>query len=127
MYENKPIRVIKRYPNRRLYDIDSSRYVNLSDLRQLVLDGVRFQVLVEKTQEDQTKNVLMQIFLELEMSGQPIFSDQSLRNLIVMNSTMSNDVTESYLSRLFNFLNLSSISFKWNTHKHIYILVLFVK
>lgn len=108
MYENKPIRVIKRYPNRRLYDIDSSRYVNLSDLRQLVLDGVRFQVLVEKTQEDQTKNVLMQIFLELEMSGQPIFSDQSLRNLIVMNSTMSNDVIESYLSRLFNFLNLSS-------------------
>ena len=105
MYENKPIRVIKRYPNRRLYDVDTSRYVNLSDLRQLVLDGVRFQVIVDKTQEDQTKNVLLQIFLELEMSGQPIFSDQSLKNLILLNNAVSGGLANSYLSQWMSFVS----------------------
>ena len=98
MLEKNVVRVIKRYPNRRLYDVDSSRYVNLNDLRLLVIDGIKFQVVVEKTKEDQTKSVLMQIFLELEMCGQPLFSDQSLKNLIVLNSTLSNDMAKSYLS-----------------------------
>jgi polyhydroxyalkanoate synthesis repressor PhaR len=96
-------RIIKRYPNRRLYDVHASKYVNLTDLRELIISGESFQVLVDKTNEDQTKNVLMQIFLELELSGQPIFSDQSLKNLIVMNNTLSNDLAQSYLSRTFEF------------------------
>jgi polyhydroxyalkanoate synthesis repressor PhaR len=101
MVEKNVARVIKRYPNRRRYDVDASRYVNLNDLRLLVIDGIKFQVVVEKTQEDQTKSVLMQIFLELEMGGQPLFSDQSLKNLIVLNSTLSNDMAKSYLSSSF--------------------------
>ena len=105
MVEKNVARVIKRYPNRRLYDIETSRYVNLNDLRQLVIDGVKFQVVVEKTQEDQTKSVLMQIFLELEMKGQPLFSNQSLKNLIVLNSTLSNEMAKSYLSRSFAMFN----------------------
>ncbi len=51
-----------------------------------MIDGVKFQVVVAKTQEAQTKSVLMQIFLELEMGGHPLFSDQSLKNLIVLSS-----------------------------------------
>jgi polyhydroxyalkanoate synthesis repressor PhaR len=101
MLEPVITRIIKRYPNRRLYDVHASKYVNLADLRELVVAGVSFQVLVDKTNEDQTKNVLMQIFLELELGGQPIFSDQSLKNLIVMNNTFSNDLTQTYLSRTF--------------------------
>lgn len=102
MFTPKPVRIIKRYPNRRLYDVEQSRYVNLTDLRNLIVEGAEIQVLVDKTQEDQTKSILMQIFLELELSGEPLFSDQSLRNLIVMNNTCSNDLTKAYLSRFFN-------------------------
>ena len=51
-----------------------------------MIDGVKFQVVVEKTQEAQTKSVLMQIFLGLEMGGHPLFFDQSLKNLIVLSS-----------------------------------------
>ena len=102
MFNNNPIRIIKRYYNRRLYDSSASKYVNLAYLRQLVIDGVEFKVLVEKTNEDQTKNVLMQIFLELEMSGHPIFSDQSLKNLIVLNQMISKDFSQNYLSQIFS-------------------------
>jgi polyhydroxyalkanoate synthesis repressor PhaR len=103
MLEPVITRIIKRYPNRRLYDVHASKYVNLADLRELVVAGVSFQVLVDKTNEDQTKNVLMQIFLELEMSGHPIFSDQSLKNLIVMNQMISKDFFQNYLSQIFSF------------------------
>ena len=108
MTETSQTRLIKRYPNRRLYDVQASRYVNLADIRKLVIDGHEIKVLVEKTNEDQTKNVLMQIFLELEMGGAPIFSNQSLKNLIMVNSTLSNDLTQNYLSRFFDFLRLGS-------------------
>ena len=103
MLEQTPLRLIKRYPNRRLYDVQASKYVNLADIRKLVVEGVTFQVLVEKTNEDLTKNVLLQIFLDLELSGKHIFSDQALKNLIVMNNTFSSGMTESYLSKFFGF------------------------
>jgi polyhydroxyalkanoate synthesis repressor PhaR len=106
MLKSRTIRLIRRYPNRRLYDVTESRYVNLEDLHQLVKQGVEFQVLVDKTNQDQTKSVLMQIFLDLEMSGKPIFSDQSLKNLIVMNHSLKNELTQSYLSRLFSFFTI---------------------
>lgn len=79
----------------------------MADLRQLVVEGVEIQVLVDKTNEDQTKSVLMQIFLELELSGQPIFSNQSLKSLILMNNTVSNGLMQSYLGRLFSFFKFS--------------------
>lgn len=103
MLDSAPIRLIRRYPNRRLYDVHASTYVNLAEIRQLVIDGAKIQVLVEKTNEDQTKKVLLQIFLDLELSGRPIFSDQALKNLIVMNNSFSNGMTESYLTKFFDF------------------------
>ena len=108
MLEPAPIRLIKRYPNRRLYDVHASRYVNLGDIRQLVIEGEKIQVLVEKTNEDLTKNVLLQIFLDLELSGRPIFTDQALKNLIVVNNTFSRGMTESYLSNFFGFFKRES-------------------
>jgi polyhydroxyalkanoate synthesis repressor PhaR len=103
MFESPPIRLIRRYPNRRLYDVQTSRYVNFADLRELVIQGENIQVLVEKTNEDLTKNVLLQIFLDLELSGRPVFTDQALKNLIVMNNTFSSGITQSYLSKFFGF------------------------
>jgi polyhydroxyalkanoate synthesis repressor PhaR len=106
MLESVPYRLIKRYPNRRLYDVHASKYVNLAEVRQLVIQGEEIKVLVENTNEDQTKSVLMQIFLDLELSGQPIFTDQALKNLIVLNNTFTKGLTQSYLAKFFAFYNV---------------------
>jgi polyhydroxyalkanoate synthesis repressor PhaR len=84
-----PQRVIKKYPNRRLYDETDSKYINFSDLHQLILDGKEFKVLVNKTNEDQTLQLMLQIFLDLELGGQHLFSDESLRSLIVLRNSPS--------------------------------------
>ena len=71
-------RIIKKYPNRRLYDETNSKYVNFSELKDLLFKGENFKVIVDKTGEDQTAKVLLQIFLDLELSGKYIFSNQDL-------------------------------------------------
>jgi polyhydroxyalkanoate synthesis repressor PhaR len=75
-------RVIKKYPNRRLYDTQTSAYVTLADIKKLVMDQTTFQVLDAKTGEDLTRNILMQIILEEESGGMPIFSTQTLSQII---------------------------------------------
>ena len=75
-------RVIKKYANRRLYDTSESRYVALDDIRQLVVDGVRFRVIDAKSGDDISHSILLQIILEQEDKGQPIFSTRLLENII---------------------------------------------
>ncbi len=78
---SKP-RTIKKYPNRRLYDTEISKYITLSDVQQLVLDHVNFEVLDVKTQESITRSILLQIIIEQEERGEPILSAQVLTQLI---------------------------------------------
>lgn len=75
-------RVIKKYPNRRLYDTNESKYVTLNDVRHLVLEGVPFCVIDKKTEEDITRNILLQIIIEQEDSGEPIFTTDVLEKII---------------------------------------------
>ncbi|WP_047249008.1 polyhydroxyalkanoate synthesis repressor PhaR [Chromobacterium subtsugae] len=75
-------RVIKKYPNRRLYDTATSSYITLGDVKQLVLDNVDIQVQDAKTQEDITRGVLLQIILEEENGGMPMFSYEVLTQFI---------------------------------------------
>ena len=75
-------RIIKKYPNRRLYDTEISAYVTLGELRQLVMDNDDFQVVDAKTGQDITHNVLLQIITEQEHSNPPMFSNQFLAQLI---------------------------------------------
>jgi polyhydroxyalkanoate synthesis repressor PhaR len=75
-------RVIKKYPNRRLYDTDTSSYITLVEVKQLVLDSQPFVVRDAKTSEDLTRSILLQIILEEETGGVPIFSEQMLAQLI---------------------------------------------
>ncbi len=75
-------RVIKKYPNRRLYDTDSSSYVTLADIKQLVMKGQAFVVRDAKTDADLTRSILLQIILEEEAGGAPIFSEAALSNII---------------------------------------------
>lgn len=75
-------RVIKKYPNRRLYDTRVSSYITLEEVRQLVLSGEPFEVRDAKTSEDLTRAVLLQIIAEYEQHGQPIFSTTLLSQII---------------------------------------------
>jgi len=75
-------RVIKKYPNRRLYDTDSSTYITLADVKQLVMGMADFVVRDAKTNEDLTRSILLQIILEEETGGAPIFTEAVLGNII---------------------------------------------
>lgn len=75
-------RVIKKYPNRRLYDTHTSSYITLSDVKQLVLDGIDISIVDAKTNEDLTRSVLLQIILEEEAGGMPMFSYDVLTQII---------------------------------------------
>lgn len=75
-------RVIKKYPNRRLYDTNTSTYITLAEVKGLVMDMEPFVVLDAKTGHDLTRSILLQIILEEETAGVPLFSEQILANLI---------------------------------------------
>ena len=75
-------RVIKKYPNRRLYDTEESRYVTLCDIRKLVVEELRFCVIDKKTGEDITRSILLQIITEQEDCGQPLFTIDALEKII---------------------------------------------
>lgn len=75
-------RTIKKYPNRRLYDTEESRYITLSDVRKLVLEKVDFVVIDKKSGQDITRNILLQVISEQEQSGDPIMSRDFLSHVI---------------------------------------------
>ncbi len=75
-------RLIKKYPNRRLYNTETSTYITLSDVKQLVLDQEDFKVLDAKTNDDLTRSILLQIILEEESGGLPMFSSVMLSQII---------------------------------------------
>jgi len=77
-----PVRVLKKYPNRRLYDTQTSSYITLVDVKRMVLDGQAFEVLDAKTSEDLTRSILLQIILEEESGGLPMFSSEALAQII---------------------------------------------
>ncbi|HMV18752.1 MAG TPA: polyhydroxyalkanoate synthesis repressor PhaR [Zoogloea sp.] len=76
------VRLIKKYPNRRLYDTQTSSYITLADVKQLVLEHGSFQVVDAKTGEELTRNILLQIILEEEAGGAPMFTSDLLSQMI---------------------------------------------
>ncbi len=75
-------RVIKKYPNRRLYDTEISKYITLDNVRQLVMDSIDLAVKDVKTNEDLTRGILLQIIAEQEHDGEPFFSASALSQII---------------------------------------------
>ncbi len=76
------VRTIKKYPNRRLYDTENSNYVTLAEIKKLVMAASPVVVLDAKTGEDLTRSILLQIILEEESAGVPMFSEAVLSNII---------------------------------------------
>ena len=77
-----PVRMIKKYPNRRLYDTKTSSYITLADVKQMVVKNEDFQVVDAKSSEDLTRQILLQIILEEESAGAPMFSSDLLSQMI---------------------------------------------
>jgi polyhydroxyalkanoate synthesis repressor PhaR len=75
-------RLIKKYPNRRLYDTAESRYITLDEVRQMVLEEIPFKVIDRQSEEDITRNILLQIIMEQESGGEPLFSADVLARFI---------------------------------------------
>jgi len=75
-------RILKKYPNRRLYDTRASSYITLADVKKMVLDNEQFEVRDAKSGEELTRSILLQIILEEETGGVPMFSSQTLAQII---------------------------------------------
>ena len=93
-------RLIKKYPNRRLYDTESSAYITIEDVKKLVLDQVAFKVEDAKTHDDLTRSILLQIILEEESAqGAPMFSCDMLTNIIRFYGNTMQGMMGNYLDK----------------------------
>jgi polyhydroxyalkanoate synthesis repressor PhaR len=92
-------RVIKKYPNRRLYDTEISSYITIEDVRQLIVEGESFEVRDAKTGEDLTRQVLLQIIAEHEQDGEPMLSTQLLSQIIRFYGDSLQGFMGNYLER----------------------------
>ena len=79
---SEPVRLIKKYPNRRLYDTKTSAYITLGDVKDLVLKFEVFKVVDAKTGDDLTRSILLQIILEEETGGAPLFTSELLSGFV---------------------------------------------
>src|SRR5881394_682223 len=93
------LRLIKKYPNRRLYDTKTSSYITLVDVKQMVLKQEEFQVVDAKSGDDLTRPILLQIILDEESGGMPLFSSDLLSQLIRSYGNAMQGMMGSYLER----------------------------
>lgn len=103
-------RVIKKYPNRRLYDTQTSAYITLADVRELVMSRSPFLVRDAKSGEDLTRSILLQIILEEEAGGAPMFTEQVLANIIRFYGHAMQGFMGTYLEK--NIQNLMEVQTK---------------
>ena len=93
------VRLIKKYPTRRLSDTQTSTYITLSDVKQLVLDHELFKVVDAKSGDDLTRSILLQIILEEESGGVPMFSSTMLAQVIRFYGHAMQGIMGSYLEK----------------------------
>src|SRR6476620_10791936 len=93
------LRILKKYPNRRLYDTEVSSYITLAEVKAMVLQGLDFEVRDAKTGEDLTRSILLQIILEEETGGVPIFSAPMLSQIIRFYGHAMQGMMGSYLEK----------------------------
>ncbi len=94
-----PVRTIKKYPNRRLYDTAVSRYITVADVRDLVMKGIEFKVIDANSSDDITRPTLLQIILEQESGGQPLFTADILSKMIRFYGDSIQGVFSTYLEK----------------------------
>jgi polyhydroxyalkanoate synthesis repressor PhaR len=98
-------RVVKKYPNRRLYDTVESRYITLADIRRLVMEKINFVVIDKKSQEDITRAILLQVISEQEHVGEPLMSQDFLSQVIRSYGGAMQCLVGSYLEQSLKLLS----------------------
>jgi polyhydroxyalkanoate synthesis repressor PhaR len=93
------VRMIKKYPNRRLYDTANSGYITLADVKQMVLENIEFQVIDAKTGDDLTRSILLQIILDEEGGGVPMFSSEMLSQMIRFYGSAQQTIMGQYMEQ----------------------------
>lgn len=93
------VRTLKKYPNRRLYDTQTSSYITLADVKKMVMEHERFVVRDAKSGDDLTRSILLQIILEEESGGAPVFSEQMLAQIIRFYGHTMQGLMGSYLEK----------------------------
>jgi len=93
------VRLIKKYPNRRLYDTTNSGYITLADVKEMVLEGIDFQVVDAKSSEDLTRSILLQIILDEESGGVPMFSSEMLAQMIRFYGSAQQTIMGQYIEQ----------------------------
>ncbi len=103
------LRTIKKYPNRRLYDTQTSSYITLTEVKDMVMAVENFVVLDAKTGEDLTRSILLQIILEEESAGLPMFSSQALAQIIRFYGHTMQGMMGNYLEKnIQSFIDLQA-------------------
>jgi polyhydroxyalkanoate synthesis repressor PhaR len=92
-------RIIKKYPNRRLYDTANSGYITLVDVKQMVLDNIDFQVVDAKSGDDLTRSILLQIILDEESGGVPMWSSEMLAQMIRFYGSAQQTIMGQYMEQ----------------------------
>ena len=106
------VRMIKKYPNRRLYDTEISSYITLDEVKTLVLNHVAFKVVDAKTEEDVTDVVLLQIINEQEAGQSPIFTTAILQNMIRFYGNPLQKPMSEFLEKSFSYFGKNPQEFK---------------
>ena len=99
------IRVIKKYPNRRVYDTQQSKYIKIDDIRDMVIAGIAFKVIDSQSKKDVTRSVLLQIILEQESDNNPLFTSENLQHFIRYYSQNHHQMFSEYLTQSLSFFN----------------------
>ena len=94
------LRIIKKYPNRRLYDTQISRYITLANVRNLVKQGTEFKVIDANSHEDITRGILLQIIVDQETGSEPLFTTEILSKMIRFYGDSVQGVFSSYLDKI---------------------------
>ena len=113
---SESVRLIKKYPNRRLYDTRTSAYITLNDVKDLVLSLVNFKVMDAKTSEDLTRSILLQIITEEETTGVPLFTTELLSQMIRFYGHSMQVMLGKYLET--NIKSFSDFQYKLQEQSH---------
>lgn len=93
-------RIIKKYPNRRLYDTEISRYITLANVRDLVKHGTAFTVIDANSQEDITRSILLQVIVDQETDSNPLFTTEILSKMIRFYGDSAQNIFSNYLENI---------------------------
>lgn len=113
------MRIIKKYPNRRMYDTSLRTYITLNDIKNLVFNKIDFQVIDMRTKKDLTQNTLLQIILEQEANDTPIFTTAMLQDFIRFYHEKSQNILSQYLEQVLQTFSQQKelLGQQWETYQ----------